>query len=91
MIMVKMNIGPIYLSEYTFLYVTDMRNKTKSKNYSEIVNQMLSRHSDLLEQVQALRGKLQEKTKENSDLQETIRKYRDNIINTDYLPKVGDK
>lgn len=88
--MSKINVGPIFLSEFTFQYVADIKNRTKAKNYSETINQMLSRYSDILEQVQVLRQKLQEKTKENSELHDIIRKYRDKIIDDD-LTSSGDK
>jgi len=88
--MAKISIGQIFVSDFTFNYVTDLKNRTKAKNYSEVVNQMLGRYSDFLEQIQTLRQKIQELTKENSELQDVIRKYRDKIIDDD-LTQSGDK
>jgi len=87
----KLSIGTIFVSKSNFEAINEMLYKTKLENFSKVVDEIVFQYLNLIPRHQDTVKKIQELNRENTELREVVKKYRNNIIDTDYLPKVGDK
>ncbi len=78
--MSKMNIGPIFLSRQNYEIVMELEKKGHFKNFSAIIDEVLSHYITTNDQNLKFIQKITELSKENFELKKTINDYRGQII-----------
>lgn len=76
----KINLGNIFVSTASADIVRDMFYSGKLKNYSHVVDEIITHYVNMSEQHVKLVKRIQELVKENTELKQNIGNYREQIV-----------
>ena len=74
------SLGTIFVSETIYNSLNEIRIKARMKNFSAVVNTVAAHYFNLNDHNKALVERIKILTLENADLKESIKNFRDQIV-----------